>query len=75
VKISLHHLFATAAGITAAALVTALVVRHAKHGFALYLGDVAWIAFLAGALVSLLVALATLARIARARRSARPATH
>jgi hypothetical protein len=70
-KISLHHLFATAAGITALALVVALIVRHAKHGFALYLGDVAWFTFLVGALLTVLLGAATIVQIARGRRSAR----
>jgi energy-converting hydrogenase Eha subunit C len=73
-KVSLHHLLGTAAAVTAVAFVVALIVRHARHGFALYLGDVAWFTFLVGALFTVLLTLATIVQVARSRRSARPAS-
>ena len=51
-KLSLRRLLSTAALITLTAIVIALIVRHANHGFALYLGDVAWFTFLIGALIT-----------------------
>ncbi len=51
-KFSPRRLLSTAALITLTAIVVALIVRHAKHGFALYLGDVAWFAFLIGTLIT-----------------------
>lgn len=51
-KFPLQRLLATAASTTLTAIVVAFIVRHAKHGFALYLGDVAWFTFLIGMLVT-----------------------
>ncbi len=51
-KFSLPRLLSTAALITLTAIVIALIVRHANHGFALYLGDVAWFTFVIGTLIT-----------------------
>jgi hypothetical protein len=58
-----------AAGTTAVAFVVAFICRHAKHGFTLYLGDVAWFTLLAGVIVTLVLALAVAVRAVRTRRS------
>jgi len=50
-KLALSRLLSITALITLTAIVIALIVRHAKHGPALYLGDVAWFTFLIGALL------------------------
>jgi hypothetical protein len=70
-KISLHRLLATAAAVTVVAFLVAAIVHHEKHGFGLYLGDVAWFTALAGVAVTVMLGLATLARLARRR----PAPH
>ena len=51
-KLALRRLLSTAALITLTAIVIALIVRHARHGFALYVGDVAWFTFLIGTLIT-----------------------
>jgi hypothetical protein len=65
----MQRLLGIVAGITAVACVVAFICRHAKHGFTLYLGDVAWFTLLAGILVTLALALAVAVRAVRARRS------
>jgi hypothetical protein len=65
----MQRLLGVSAGVTAVALVLAVICRHAKHGFALYLGDVAWFTLLAGIVVTLALALAVAVRAVRARRS------
>ena len=60
-RFSLPRLLSTAAVITLTAIVVALIVRHAKHGFALYLGDVAWFTFLIGTLVTTSLGICALA--------------
>jgi hypothetical protein len=72
-NIASHRLLGFAAAVTAIAFLVALIVRHAKHGVALYLGDVAWFTFLAGVVITAALGLATLVRLGLARR--RPATH
>ncbi len=72
-KISSQRVLATTVTATAVAIVVAFIVRTAKHGFALYLGDAAWITFLIGALVTVVLVCARLANVARDRRSTRPA--
>jgi hypothetical protein len=42
-------------------------VRHDKHGFGLYLGDVAWFTALIGVVVVVALGLASLARLLRSR--------
>ncbi|HTU31035.1 MAG TPA: hypothetical protein VMF07_16725 [Solirubrobacteraceae bacterium] len=51
-KLALGRLLSTTALITVTAIVIALIVRHAKHGPAVYLGDIAWFTFLIGALLT-----------------------
>lgn len=68
---TLKRLLAIAATATLAACVVAGIVKHAKHGFAFYLGDVAWFTFLAGVLVTTSLALAVLANVARHRHATR----
>ncbi len=70
-KVSLPRLLSTAALITLTAIVVALIVRHAKHGFALYLGDGAWFTFLIGTLLTTGLALCVLVTRARGRRHVR----
>jgi hypothetical protein len=70
-KISLHRLLAATSIVTIAAFLVAAIVRHDKHGFGLYLGDVAWFIALAGAVVVVLLGLVTLARLARRRPATR----
>jgi cytochrome c oxidase assembly factor CtaG len=70
-KFTLRRLLATAGTVTLAACVVAGIVKHAKHGFAFYLGDVAWFTFLIGVLVTLALALAVLGKVARSRHDAR----
>jgi hypothetical protein len=71
-RISSQRLPAVIAITSAVALVVAVIVRNAKHGFALYLGDAAWAVFLIGVLVSAVVVVVMLAKLARNRRSTRP---
>jgi hypothetical protein len=68
--LTLNRLLGTIATTAVVALVIAFFTRHAKHGFGLYLGDLAWITFLASLLLTLLLGIAALARLARARRVA-----
>jgi hypothetical protein len=70
-RFPITRLLAGAATITAVALVLSFITRHAKHGFGLYLGDVAWPVFLLGALLTVLLGLAALVGAARRR----PSTH
>ena len=70
-KFTLRRLLATAATVTLAACVVAGIVKHAKHGFAFYLGDVAWFTFLTGVLVTVSLALAVLVKIVRQRHARR----
>jgi hypothetical protein len=72
-NLSATRLLIIVAGLTVAAFVIAFSVRHATHGSALALGDVAWPTFLISALATALIALATITKRARARRSTRPA--
>lgn len=65
------RLLPSLAAVTAVALVLSFVTRHAKHGFGLYLGDVAWPVLLVGAVVTVLLALAALVAAARRRPSTR----
>lgn len=71
-KFSLRRLLSTAALITLTAIVIALIVRHAKHGFALYLGDVAWFTFLIGTLITAGLAVCVAVTHVQARRRVRP---
>ncbi len=68
---SLHRLLSTVAAATVVSLVVAGIVKHAKHGFASYLGDVAWFAFLIGVLATVALALVALVKLARDRRATR----
>jgi hypothetical protein len=70
-KFSLQRLLATVAAVTLAACVVAGIVKHARHGFAFYLGDVAWFTFLIGVLVTMALALAVLVKLARHRHARR----
>jgi hypothetical protein len=70
-KFSLPRLLSTAALITLTAIVVALIVRHAQHGFALYLGDVAWFTFLIGMLVTTSLAVSALVTHVLGRRHVR----
>ena len=70
-KFSLQRLLATVAAVTVAACVVAGIVKHAKHGFALYLGDVAWFTFLIGVLVTMALALVVLVKLAHDRHARR----
>ena len=70
-KFTLRRLLAIVSTVTVAACVVAGIVKHAKHGFAFYLGDVAWFTFLIGALVTLALALALLVKVTRNRHDAR----
>ena len=70
-KLSLQRLLITAGLLTVTAMVVALIVRHAKHGFALYLGDVAWFTFLIGSVATAGVALCVAVRHVLGRRSSR----
>jgi hypothetical protein len=72
-RFPITRLLAAAATITAVALVLSFITRHAKHGFGLYLGDIAWPVFLLGALLTVLVGLAALVETARHRPSTRSA--
>jgi hypothetical protein len=65
----MQRLLGVSAGVTAVAFVVAFICRHAKHGFALYLGDVAWFTLLIGVVVTLVLALVVAVRTLRARRS------
>lgn len=69
-KFTLRRLLASAATVTLVACVVAGIVKHAKHGFALYLGDVAWFTFLIGVLVTITLALAVLVKVTRNRHDA-----
>ena len=73
-KFFLQRLLTITSGVTVAAFVVAFIVRHAKHGFALHLGNVAWSTFLIGVLVTVAVVIAKLVRLALDRRGTRPAT-
>lgn len=66
-KTSLHRLLATATAVTIVAFLVAAIVRHDKHGFGLYLGDVAWFTALIGIVVVVALGLASLARLLRSR--------
>jgi hypothetical protein len=70
-RFPITRLLAAAATITAVGLVLSFITRHAKHGFGLYLGDIAWPVFLLGALLTVLLGLAALVGAARRR----PSTH
>ena len=70
-KFSLSRLLSTAAVITLTAIIVALIVRHAKHGFALHLGDVAWFTFLIGTLVTTSLGVCALATNVLPRRHVR----
>jgi hypothetical protein len=70
--LSLIRILCVVAAVTAVAFVLSFLTRHAKHGFGLYLGDVAWPTLLLGALLTLLLLLAVGARALHGRFSARP---
>ena len=70
-KFTLKRILAAAAAVTLAACLVAGIVKQAKHGFAFYLGDVAWFTFLTGVLVTVSLALAVLVKVARHRHAAR----
>ena len=65
----MQRLVGVSTGVTAVAFVVAFICRHAKHGFALYLGDAAWFTLLAGVVVTLVLALVVAVRTLRTRRS------
>ena len=71
-KLSLRRLLSTAALTTLTAIVIALIVRHAKHGFALYLGDAAWFTFLIGTLITAGLAISVAVTHVQGRRRVRP---
>lgn len=73
-KFSLQQMLKVAAVVTVVAFVVAFIVRHAKHGVALHIGDVAWPVFLIGALITIALGLATTVKLVLARRSARADT-
>lgn len=70
-RLPITRLLTAVATVTAVALVLSFVTRHAKHGFGLYLGDVAWPVLLLGALLTVLLALAAAAGAVRRRPSTR----
>jgi hypothetical protein len=65
----MQRLLGISAGTTAVAFVVAFICRHAKHGFALYLGDAAWFTLLAGAVLTLVLAATVAVRTFRSRNS------
>jgi hypothetical protein len=65
----MQRLLGISAGTTAAAFVVAFICRHAKHGFTLYLGDIAWFTLLAGVVLTLVLAAAVAVRTFRSRNS------
>jgi hypothetical protein len=65
----MQRLLGISAGTTAVAFVVAFICRHAKRGFTLYVGDVAWFTLLAGIVLTLVLAAAVWARSQRSRNS------
>jgi hypothetical protein len=65
----MQRLLGISAGVTAVAFVVAFICRHAKHGFALHLGDVAWFTLLAGVVVTVVLAVTVAVRVVRSRNS------
>lgn len=70
-KFTVKRLLATVAAVTLAACVVAGIVKHAKHGFAFYLGDVAWLTFLIGVVIATALAFAVLVKVSRDRQARR----
>lgn len=68
-SLSLNRLLSIIAAITAVAFVVAGIVRHAKHGAGLVVGDVAWFTFLPGFVVTIALGIAAAVGLLRRRRA------
>jgi hypothetical protein len=66
---TLHRLLVIIATVDLVAFVAAFAARHAKHGVAHVVGDVAWFAFAIGLLLVIVLAAVTAIRSVARRRS------